>query len=59
MVRSGSTETRDGVVGSPASLGITVGRLPSSTAMHELVVPKSIPAQGFSIRPPGKAMENR
>ena len=35
--------TTDGVVRPPSRLGITVGSPPSSTAMHELVVPRSIP----------------
>ena len=35
--------TIDGVVLLPSLLGITTGSLPSITATHELVVPKSIP----------------
>ena len=35
--------TTDGVVRPPSRFGITVGSPPSSTAMHELVVPRSIP----------------
>ena len=35
--------TTDGVVRPPSAFGITVGSPPSSTAMHELVVPRSIP----------------
>ena len=35
--------TTDGVVLLPSSLGITTGSLPSITATHELVVPRSIP----------------
>src|SRR5215211_341324 len=35
--------TTDGVVRPPSRLGITVGSPPSSTAMQELVVPRSIP----------------
>ena len=35
--------TTDGVVRPPSRLGITVGSPPSSTAMHEFVVPRSIP----------------
>jgi hypothetical protein len=35
--------TIDGVVLLPSSLAITTGSLPSMTATHELVVPKSIP----------------
>src|SRR3954452_1443506 len=33
----------DGVVRPPSAFGITVGSPPSRTAMHELVVPRSIP----------------
>ena len=42
--------TTDGVVRPPSAFGITVGSPPSSTAMHELVVPRSMPivfATGF------------
>jgi hypothetical protein len=35
--------TTDGVVRPPSALGMTVGSLPSITATHELVVPRSIP----------------
>ena len=35
--------TIDGVVRPPSAFGITVGSPPSMTAMHEFVVPKSIP----------------
>jgi len=35
--------TTEGVVLQPSSFGITTGSLPSITATHELVVPKSIP----------------
>src|SRR5436190_9282590 len=35
--------TTDGVVRPPSELGITVGSPPSRTAMHEFVVPRSIP----------------
>ncbi len=35
--------TTDGVVRPPSALGMTVGSDPSSTAMQELVVPRSIP----------------
>jgi hypothetical protein len=35
--------TTDGVVRPPSAFGMTVGSLPSSTATHELVVPRSIP----------------
>ncbi len=35
--------TTDGVVRPPSALGMTVGSPPSRTAMHELVVPRSIP----------------
>ena len=35
--------TTDGVVRAPSAFSITVGSPPSSTAMHELVVPRSIP----------------
>src|SRR3954468_22331680 len=35
--------TTDGVVRPPSAFGITVGSPPSRTAMHELVVPRSIP----------------
>src|SRR5947208_3185411 len=35
--------TTDGVVRPPSAFSITVGSPPSSTAMHELVVPRSIP----------------
>src|SRR3954469_4727446 len=35
--------TTDGVVRPPSLFSITVGSPPSRTAMHELVVPRSIP----------------
>src|SRR4051812_41915987 len=35
--------TTDGVVRPPSAFSITVGSPPSSTAMHEFVVPRSIP----------------
>ena len=35
--------TIDGVVRPPSAFGITVGCPPSMTAMHEFVVPRSIP----------------
>src|SRR3954471_1275766 len=35
--------TTDGVVRPPSAFGMTVGSPPSSTAMHEFVVPRSIP----------------
>ena len=35
--------TTDGVVRPPSAFGITVGSPPSSTAMQEFVVPRSIP----------------
>ena len=35
--------TTDGVVRPPSAFGMTVGSEPSSTAMQELVVPRSIP----------------
>ena len=35
--------TTEGVVRAPSELGITTGSLPSITATHEFVVPKSIP----------------
>jgi hypothetical protein len=35
--------TTDGVVRPPSAFGITVGSPPSRTAMHELVVPRSMP----------------
>src|ERR1700733_9936031 len=35
--------TTDGVVRPPSAFSITVGSPPSSTALHELVVPRSIP----------------
>src|SRR5215213_3175122 len=35
--------TTDGVVRPPSALGMTVGSPPSRTAMHELVVPRSMP----------------
>ncbi len=35
--------TTDGVVRCPSELGMTTGSLPSITATHELVVPKSMP----------------
>src|SRR5262249_17992481 len=35
--------TTDGVVRFPSALGMTTGSLPSMTATHELVVPRSIP----------------
>jgi hypothetical protein len=35
--------TTDGVVRPPSAFGITVGSPPSSTAMQELVVPRSMP----------------
>jgi hypothetical protein len=35
--------TTEGVTRLPSALGITLGSFPSITAIHELVVPKSIP----------------
>ena len=35
--------TTDGVVRPPSAFSITVGSPPSRTAMHEFVVPRSIP----------------
>jgi hypothetical protein len=35
--------TTEGVVRPPSAFGITVGSPPSRTAMHEFVVPRSIP----------------
>src|SRR5579875_935531 len=35
--------TTDGVVRPPSAFSMTVGSPPSSTAMHEFVVPRSIP----------------
>src|SRR5947208_16450956 len=35
--------TTDGVVRPPSAFGITVGSPPSMTAMHEFVVPRSMP----------------
>ena len=35
--------TTDGVVRPPSAFGMTVGSPPSSTAMHEFVVPRSMP----------------
>ena len=35
--------TTDGVVRAPSAFSITTGSPPSRTAMHELVVPRSIP----------------
>ena len=35
--------TTDGVVRPPSAFSMTVGSPPSRTAMHELVVPRSIP----------------
>src|SRR5881628_3211180 len=35
--------TTDGVVRPPSAFGMTVGSPPSRTAMHEFVVPRSIP----------------
>src|SRR5439155_5515077 len=35
--------TTDGVVRPPSALGMTVGSPPSMTAMHEFVVPRTIP----------------
>ncbi len=39
----GANATTEGVVRPPSAFSITVGSPPSRTAMHELVVPKSIP----------------
>ena len=36
--------TTEGVVRPPSAFGITVGSPPSRTAMHEFVVPRSIPS---------------
>ena len=41
--------TTDGVVRPPSAFGITVGSPPSSTAIQELVVPRSMPIV-FAIR---------
>ena len=35
--------TTDGVVRPPSAFGMTVGSPPSMTAMHEFVVPRSMP----------------
>ena len=35
--------TTEGVVRAPSAFSITVGSPPSRTAMHELVVPRSMP----------------
>src|SRR6476661_9282505 len=39
----GAKATTDGVVRPPSAFSITVGSPPSRTAMHELVVPRSMP----------------
>src|SRR5438270_3035940 len=39
----GANATTEGVVRPPSAFSITVGSPPSSTAMHELVVPRSMP----------------
>src|SRR5947209_16089657 len=41
---SGWTDTSEGVIGLPRSLGTTTGWSLVRTARHELVVPRSIPA---------------
>src|SRR5215210_4967994 len=47
--------TTEGVVRPPSRLGITVGSPPSSTAMQELVVPRSIPiVLPILVLPPGE-----
>ena len=43
--------TTDGVVRPPSAFGITVGSPPSITAMHELVVPRSIPITFAIVQP--------
>jgi len=40
---SAARPTTDGVVRAPSRFGTTTGRAPSTTAAHELVVPRSIP----------------
>src|SRR5882724_12008029 len=52
--------TTDGVVRPPSRFGITVGSPPSSTAMQELVVPRSMPivfAMLFYLQGEKKALE--
>src|SRR5437868_14070081 len=39
----GANATTEGVVRPPSACSMTVGSPPSSTAMHELVVPRSMP----------------
>src|SRR5262244_916303 len=39
----GANATTDGVVRPPSAFAITVGSPPSRTAMHEFVVPRSMP----------------
>src|ERR671918_268174 len=45
--------TTDGVVRDPSALGITVGWPPSTVAMTELVVPRSMPTALAMMVPPG------
>ena len=44
--------TTEGVVRAPSALGMTVGSPPSSTAMTEFVVPRSIPTARAILLPP-------
>jgi hypothetical protein len=48
----------DGVVRAPSAFGNTTGSPPSMTAMHEFVVPKSIP-KTFAITTLSAALSHR
>ena len=53
--------TTDGVVRPPSAFGMTVGSDPSRTAMHEFVVPRSMPmvlAMWFAPSPESSVIEN-
>ena len=49
QVRAVAMSTTDGVVRPPSAFGTTTGSPPSMTAMHEFVVPKSMP-KTFAIK---------
>src|SRR4051794_41056471 len=51
--------TTDGVVRPPSAFSITVGSPPSRTAMHEFVVPRSIPIVFAITRSPSKKISVR
>jgi len=51
--------TMDGVVRAPSAFSITLAFLPSITATHELVVPRSMPITSLANLEPDDANERR